>query len=902
MPWYNQPVPDVLEHVRGSESGLSAREAAVRLTHDGPNTLHVRARAGVLRLFARQFKSLIIGMLVVAAVVSVVLGETRDAIVILAIVVLNAAIGFFQEWSAAKSIAALKLLTAPMAKVRRDGVVTTLAAEQIVVGDLLILEAGDLVAADARLLLASSLSINESTLTGESTTVDKDTRVLSTDALPLGDRANMVYTGTAVATGAGEAIVVAIGMDTELGRIAGLLGDTEHDALTPLQQSLHALGRVLVWASLGIITLLFALGMWRGTPWLELLMTSVSLAVAAVPEGLPAVVTVALSLGVLRMARRGALVRKLAAAETLGSTSVICTDKTGTLTVGAMTVRSLYVAHHRYRVAGEGYAPTGDVFVADTPTLANEDPVHRQRLDVLATIMVGCNSTTIEEVDGAWKAIGDPTEAALLVAGTKCGWTRERVDKLMPKVAEFPFDSDRKRSSVVRHVIGDGTYRVLVNGAPGALLERSTHMLTDDGIRPITAEDRAQILEQISHMAQHALRVLSSATRDLGASLPDPLTADVVERELTFVGFAGMYDPPRPEVQKAIADCRAAGVRVVMITGDHPDTAVAVARDLGFDTADHVAVSGRELDAMSDATLRDQVAAIRVFARVSAEHKLRIVRAWQARDAIVAMTGDGVNDAPAIQGADVGVAMGRAGTEVTRQAADIIITDDNFATIVNAIREGRGIYDNIRKTLQYVLAGNTGELLLMAACVMVGLPTPLLPIHLLWINLVTDGLPAIALAIDPFDPDVMSQPPRQRHARLANRHFWRATLFTGAVTAAVVVSVFVFALQTQPLPVARSWAFSVLVVAELLRAFGARSEHASVWQMRARANVSLLAVIGISLGFQFWSQHSATLGRVLQVTPISLAVGAVLLAVGAIPMVVMEIVKVVRRSRIGRIV
>ncbi len=771
------------------------------------------------------------------------LGEVVDAIAILAIVVLNAVIGFYQEFSAEKSIAALKKMTAPQAKVRRDGQIMVIPASGIVTGDILALEAGDLVAADARLLEAASLKCIESALTGESEAVTKRPATLAQADIPLGDRDNIVFMGTSVATGTAQAVVVATAMDTELGRIAGLIEEASAEEDTPLQKKLDSFGRILIWGTLGIVAVLFVLGLLRGTKPFEMFMTSVSLAVAAVPEGLPAVVTVALALGVSRMARRRALVRKLPAVETLGSTTVICTDKTETLTVGEMTMRAFYVAGQSYEVTGEGYGPEGEVRIAGKKAEAQ----HAAPLLELATVLIGCNNAHLVQEDGGWKVIGDPTEGALLAAGTKAGGDQERIAKEMPKHHEIPFDSDRKRSTTIRRM-PDGKLRAFVNGAPDVLLDRCTSIYTSAGVRPMTDQDRQSLVAQNAAMAQQALRVLGSASRDLDNASPAELTIDAVERDLVFVGLTGMYDPPRQEAKDAVAKCRAAGIRVVMITGDHPHTATAIASELGISSDEDVAIAGTELDKMSDDELRQRAPKVAVYARVTAEHKLRIVRAWKANDAVVAMTGDGVNDAPAIKGADIGIAMGRSGTEVTKQAADMIITDDNFTSIVAAVEEGRGIYDNIRKTLQYLLAGNTGELLLMTVCVVIGLPAPLLPIHLLWINLVTDGLPALCLATDPIDGEVMKQPPRKRNERITDGGLLRTMFLTGALTAGVSFSVYLYGLRSETPELARTHAFAALVFAELLRSFGARCETRPIWRMNLLSNFNLLAIVAVSTG------------------------------------------------------
>jgi len=888
--WHSQPAEEVLAQVGSSATGLSAQEAAQRLAADGRNELKEGKRISPLQIFLGQFKSLMIWILIAAGGVAGALGDVVDAIAILAIVVLNAVVGFYQEFNAEKSVAALKKMTAAQAKVRRDGQVTSIPASGIVAGDILALEAGDLVAADARLLEVASLKCIESALTGESEAVMKQAATLPKSDVPLGDRENMVFMGTSVAAGTGQAVVVATAMKTELGRIAGLIEEADAEEGTPLQRKLDAVGRILVWAALGIVGMLFGVGLLRGTALVELFMTSISLAVAAVPEGLPAVVTVALSLGVLRMARRRALVRKLAAVETLGSASVICTDKTGTLTVGEMTVRTLYVAGQSYEVTGEGYGPDGEVRFEGKKA---EAP-HAAPLLELATVLLGGNNAHLVQEEGTWRVVGDPTEGALLAAGTKAGGHQERIEKDMPKHHAIPFDADRKRSAVIRRM-PDGKLRALINGAPGALLQRCTSLYTSTGARPLTEQDREHILAQTSAMAKQALRVLGSANRDLDDAPPVGLTADAVERDLVFVGLAGMHDPPRPESRDAIAKCHAAGIRVVMITGDHPHTAAAIAHELGI-ASGAAAVTGTELDKMSDEELRRHAPEVDVYARVTAEHKLRIIRALKANEAVVAMTGDGVNDAPAIKGADIGIAMGKSGTEVTRQAADIIITDDNFATIVAAVEEGRGIYDNIRKTLQYLLAGNTGELLLMTICVAAGFPSPLLPIHLLWINLVTDGLPALCLATDAIDSDVMKRRPRRRSESITDGGFLRTMFLTGLLTAGVAFAVYFYVLKTGTTETARASAFAVLVSAELFRSFGARSETKPVWRISLFTNVNLVIVVAVSFGLQVWSQHNATLGSFLKTSFIPLANGFLLLAVGAIPLLILEMVKVVRNA------
>ena len=887
--WHALDERAVLALLSSSRSGLTQDVAATRLLEHGPNELRRAVHIRPVALLLGQFKSLIVWILVAAALVSGVMGEWADCIAILSIVVVNGLIGFYQEYNAERSLAALRRMTAPHARVRRDGRSLSIPAGQVVPGDVFELEAGDLVPADARVLEAAALKAVEAALTGESEAVDKEATCLDREDVPLGDRRNMVFLGTSVATGKGLALAVETGMGTEIGHIAELLAGAAGEDKTPLQKKLDSFGRILVWGSLGIVGLIFALGLVRGIPGLELFLTSVSLAVAAVPEGLPAVVTIALAVGVQRMATRRALVRKLHAVETLGSANVICTDKTGTLTVGEMTVRALWTAGVTYEVSGEGYGPDGTIRAEGGAQRGQEDPLRE-----LLTVFVGCNGASVAQQDGVWKVVGDPTEGALLTAGAKLPLGAADIERELSRVAEIPFDSDRKRMTVVRRR-SDGRLLALTKGAPDVLLGLCTHIRDAAGTRPMTDEDRRTILAENAAMAQRALRVLAAASRDLDPGC-DPSSAETVERDLVFLGLAGMYDPPRSEARSAVALARGAGIRVVMITGDHPHTALAVARELGIAGAEDLALSGTELDHLDEGSLAERVERVAVYARVTAAHKLRIVRAWKACGGVVAMTGDGVNDAPAIKGADIGIAMGRSGTEVTKEASDMVITDDNFASIVAAVEEGRGIYDNIKKTMQYLLAGNVGELLLMTACVLIGLPMPLLPIQLLWINLVTDGLPALCLAMDPIDPTVMKRKPRRREERLTDRGFVGLMIATGLLTSGVALAVYIYSLGHVSQEMARDHAFTALVYAELLRSFGARSETRSVWRVGIMSNLKLALVVLASMALTFWAPHNVWLGSFLKIEPMPVYHCLLLLAVGAIPLLVLETWKFIRHA------
>ncbi|MDP2317210.1 MAG: cation-translocating P-type ATPase [Pseudomonadota bacterium] len=781
--------------------GLTGADAAARLAEHGPNEIRREARTPLWRILARQFASPMIALLAVAAGVAFALGETVDAVAILVIVVLNGLVGFFQEHRAENAVLALRAMTAPRARVLRDGHAVVVPARDIVVGDVLLLEAGDLVAADARLVEAHALGVNEAPLTGESVPVEKDPTPLPEDA-PLADRKDRVFTGTAVVAGTGLAEVFATGMDTQLGHIAHLLETAEEQA-TPLQARLEVVSRTLIKLCLGIVLLVAILGFARGMSWLEVLLSSVSLAVAAVPEGLPAVVTIALAVGVQRMAARNVLVRRLPAVETLGSATVVCTDKTGTLTTGQMTVRELW---------GENHAAL--LFAA----AANND----------ADLPAGT---------------GDPTELALLEAAHERGVEREDIERERPRVHVNPFDSERKRMSVRRT---DGV--LYVKGAPDLTI-------------PLCTRGTAGALEANAEMAARGLRVLAVATG-----------AGDTEADLTLLGLVGIADPPRTEAIEAVANARAAGITTVMITGDHPVTAQAIARELGI---------------LRPGELADE----RVHARVTPEEKLRIVRALKAKGEIVAMTGDGVNDAPALREAHIGIAMGKAGTEVTREAADMVLADDNFASVIAAVSEGRGIFDNIRKTLVYLLSGNAGELLVMLGAAIAGLPLPLLPIQLLWINLVTDGLPALALVVDPTDADVLKRPPRKPDEPMLGRPEWTTVAFTGLLQAVVALGVFAWVLREEGLAEARNMAFTTLVFGELFRAFAARSRTKLFWEVGAFSNMRLLGIVTFSAALQIAMHHVPVAQEIFGLTPISLRDCLLSIVLGLIPVSVLELSK-----------
>ncbi|MFO0909933.1 MAG: cation-translocating P-type ATPase [Isosphaeraceae bacterium] len=843
-------VADVAEALAvNPRDGLDDDQVALRRERYGLNRLAEAEPTSAWRRFLAQFQELVILILVAAAVVSGALGEWADTLAILAIVILNGLLGFFQEERAGRALAALRSLSTPSARVVRSKTLRVVPAPELVPGDVIELEAGDSVPADARLIRAFGLHVQEAALTGESLPVGKDPEAKLAATDPLGDRSTMVYLGTVVASGKGRAVVTATGMATELGRIAGLLVRSEPEP-TPLQRRLTGLGKTLVGVCLSAVALIFVIQTLRGDRLVEAFLLAVSLAVAAVPEGLPAVVTMALAIGLQRMVRRNALVRKLPSVETLGSVTVICSDKTGTLTRNEMTVREIVVPDATYHVSGAGYAPHGTFSKpsgAERTESAAVDPRHEPGLMRALRVAAWCHNAQITprgDGSGSWQVIGDPTEGALVVAALKA--ELEAVDPDERVVLEIPFDTERRAMSVVVRE-ADGSALMFTKGAPETVLARCVSEFRGGQVVPLTDERRAEIAAVNAAMASRALRVLALSDR----SFPDASVGRFDEVDLTFVGLAGMIDPPRDEARDAVQTCRDAGIRPVMITGDHPETALAIARELGLVEADanlaaSAVMTGPALEAIPDETLRETVATTSVYARVSAEHKLRVVRAWKARGEIVAMTGDGVNDAPAIEAADIGIAMGIAGTDVTREASDMVLTDDNFASIVSAVEEGRGIFDNIQKFVLYLLACNAGEVLVMLFAVVVGWPAPLTALQILWINLVTDGLPALALGLEPPEPDIMNRPPRPPGEPVISRRRGLMILGHGLLVATVTCIGFALVRRNSGLEQARTAALSVLAFAQLFYSFSCRSQRYTLPQLGVFTNPYLLGAIATS--------------------------------------------------------
>lgn len=829
------------------ELGLRTSEAQRRLAQEGENRLQTKDRLSPWQLFFTEFADFMVLVLLGAVVISVALGEWHDALTILAIVFLNSILGFIQEYRAERSLEALRELSAPQAHVIRQGKRHTIPACQVVRGDLVQVEFGQRVPADLRLLVVNGLEVDESPLTGESIPVPKTQRRLDAPHLELGDRQNMLFAGTTITRGRGSGIVVATGMHTELGKIAGMLAESETGP-TPLQKRLAHLGKILVLICIGICVLVGVIGLIRGEDFRLMFLSAVSLAVAAIPEGLPAIVTIALALGVQRMIKRSVIIRRLPAVETLGCTTVICSDKTGTLTQNQMMVTTCYLGGKEIGVTGEGFAPCGQFFWQGHEVRPADDRSVFPDLPGLRLLLAAgfyCNNADLEQVPKTkqWRLLGDPTEGALLALGLKAGLRRDRVQRL----AELEFTAERKRMSVL--VEAEGKRFLYTKGAADLLVERSTKVRWGGTEVSLDARHRQRLFQAMDTMARRSLRILALAYRPL-PSEKVTLTEDD-EKELIFLGMVGIKDPVRPGVKAAIDRCRQAGIRTVMITGDFPATARAVGAELGLLRPDGLVLTGTELDALFPAELPRIIGQVDIFARVNPHHKLKIVKALKEQGEIVAMTGDGVNDAPAVKEADIGVAMGISGTDVTKEAAAMVITDDNFASIVAAIEEGRGIYSNIRKFIRYLLGCNIGEILTMCSAILLGLPFPLLPLQILWINLVTDGLPAIALGIERAEHGLMQEPPRPPQEGIFSRGLGFKVLIQGVTIGLITMAVFSFALKTgTDLQVARTIAFCTLVFSQLTYVFACRSETQSLVKLGLWTNPSLLGAVILSGAMQ----------------------------------------------------
>jgi Ca2+-transporting ATPase len=881
------------------QCGLTAESVRERQTLYGLNALQKAPPAPWWKRWLDQFRGLVVWILIAAAVIAASLGERSDTIVILAIVFLNALLGFIQEGKASRALEALQDFAPPQARVMRDGVKQILQAREIVPGDILELEAGDVVPADGRLLDSYALLVQEAALTGESLPVDKAVIVLA-ESTALADRRNMVFHGTHVAAGKATAVVTATGMSTELGKIAGMLERIPRNP-TPLERRLEELGRTLIVVCLTLVVIVFLLQVIRGGELVEVFFVSVSLAVAAVPEGLPAVVTISLALGLQRLARRKALVRQLPSVETWGAVTVICTDKTGTLTRNEMTVERAFAGSVEWSLADSSYRPVGTGEGAECiarNALASASDTGFDDLRWLLTIGMHCNNAAVVSRDGTGpgqttaphpvsvagrKIVGDPTEAALLIAAMTAGLPDRSANE--KPIAEIPFDPDRRMMSVVVPV--DGRLFLFTKGAPESVLASCTQTRCRGRVEAIANDRKEELTSLNAAWAGDALRVLALAYREVRDA------SDTDERELVLAGLVGMLDPPRSEVKEAVGRCHAAGVRAVMITGDHPQTAEAIARQLGIDLATGRALTGAALDAMSDEQFNEAVEKVNVYARVSAGHKLRIVRALKQRGEVAAMTGDGVNDAPAVQLADIGIAMGVTGTDVTKAAADLVLVDDNFASIVNAIEEGRGIFDNIQKIVHYLLAGNAGEVLFMFLASLIGWPLPLEAIQILWINLVSDGLPALALAAEPTERDVMQRPPRPASEGVLTLRSGVTIVVHGLLIAATTAGAFWFAWRAGSDPqVARTTAFYVLAFSQLFYSFACRSRRSTFFELRPWSNPILFAAIAASAALQATIVFVPALRDLFRVSGPQTISWLMVLAASLIPVTVVELSKI----------
>jgi len=837
--WHNLEIAETLQSLNSSRQGLTGEEAQRRLAQFGPNELTTRKGVPAWVIFLEQFKSIIIIMLLVAIVLSLALGEVADSIVMLVIVVFCAVLGFVQEYRADRALEALRQMTAPTASVVRDGQEEEIAAQALVPGDIILLKTGDHVSADARLLEAINLKTEEAPLTGESLAVEKATELISGEVV-IGDRKNMVYTGTTVVYGRGKAVVTSTGMNTEFGQIAAMLQEVEKGK-TPLQINLNRLGKWLVIGITSLIVPLALVGIMRGHEILEMLVWGVALAVAAVPSSLPAVVVIALAIGLGRMAKRHALVRRLTAVETLGCTTVICSDKTGTLTQDQMTVRKLYTNGQIIDVTGVGYEPRGEFYINGRAV----DPQQDVHLETLLRINTLCNDTRLVYVDGAYHIKGDPTEGALIVAAAKSDLWQDKLNEQFPRVDEVPFSSEAKRMTTIHDTPwGKQAY---AKGAPEVILDSCDRVFMDGQEKELSDKDRANILKIGYQMADDALRVLAMAYKPLASTAT---SAQDAESNMVFVGLVGMIDPPREEVKEAIQLCQQAGIRSVMITGDHKLTAAAVAKELGL-LKNGIAISGDKLDEISDEDLENMVEQIEVYARVSPAHKTRVIDAFTKKGHVVAMTGDGVNDAPALKKADIGIAMGITGTDVSKEVADMVLADDNFTSIVAAVDEGRGIFDNLKKFLVFILSCNLAELMLMAVAILagplLGLPygaLPLIAIQLLYVNLATDGLPAIALSLTRKEKGVMERPPRRRGEGV----FTRLTLgYIGGIgiwKGAIVLASFMLALSWgMPVEQAQGFTFITLILVELANAFNCLNIKRSLFKVGPFTNRWLVLAV-----------------------------------------------------------
>ena len=897
MEWYNKGKNEVLKELKTDLSvGLSEKEAKRRLELYGKNQLETHTKKSVLSKLLAQFADFLIVILLLAAGVSAFVGEREDAIIILAIVVINAVLGIYQEGKAEKSVEALQKLSALSAKVVREGQLMVIPAAEIVPGDLVVLEAGDIIPADIRLLESSNLKVEEASLTGESVPVEKDAKSKIVGYVGIGDRHNMGFSSTIVTYGRGRGIVTATGHTTEIGNIAVKI-QTYDDEETPLQLKLNQLGKVLGTLTIAICIIVFMVGILQGRHILKMVLTSISLAVAAIPEGLPAIVTIVLSIGMNRMAGKNAIVKKLLAVETLGATSVICSDKTGTLTQNEMTVVKAYVDDKILDVEGIGYEPLGDIKYKGKIVNLSSFPNLRN----LVSIGSLSNDASLDNSSGMYKIIGDPTEGAIITFAGKLGQTSEQLNMVYPRVAELPFDSLRKMMTTFHSNYIDGKVVSFTKGAPDIVIKKCTKIALNGRVIDFNKELKEKVLSVNTEFARSALRVLATAYK-VWDRLPEDPSFEVVENDMIFVGLVGMIDPPRPEVKKSIELCREAGIETIMITGDYKETAYAIAKDLGMVQYEHQAIMGDDLDNLSDEELREVVKETKVYARVSPEHKVRIVTALKENGHITSMTGDGVNDALALKKADIGVAMGITGTDVAKNTAEVILTDDNFATIVNAVEEGRIIFSNIKKFVFFLLSCNIGEILLVFISILVGWEVPLLPIQLLWLNLVTDSFPALALGVENAEPGIMKQPPRNTKDPILSKKMLGGIMFQAVAISFASLLAYYWAMKMygtgRGLIHARSVVFTTIILSELLRAFSSRSQTFTLFKIGFFTNIRMVQAVFASFALTVVVLYIPALNEVFDVVPLTFRDWQIVVAFSFIPLVVGELYKDLFKNKV----
>lgn len=875
------------------ESGLSGEVAKERLEKFGLNELEEKKRPSIFSKIIGQFSDFLVLILIGAAIVSFLVGKKKDAIVILAIVIINAILGVYQEGKAEKSLESLKKMSSSTAKVLRNGSLTVIPASQLVPGDIVYLDAGDIIPADLRLVESSNLKVEESSLTGESVPVEKDYSLVLEEDASLGDRINLGYMGTVVTYGRGKGLVVGTGHDTEIGKIATMIQSYD-DQATPLQIQLNRLGKVLGITTIIVCIVVLILGLLQGESLLEMFMVAISLAVAAIPEGLPAIVTIVLAIGMNRMVKKNAIVKKLLAVETLGATTVICSDKTGTLTQNEMTVVKIFTSGREINVSGQGYEPIGEFKIG-------EENVSIDDIGDLETLFASAaltNDARLDRTEEGYKIIGDPTEGALVTLAEKANFQQDLMNKNYPRIKEIPFDSERKLMTTLHDNYLPDMFIAFTKGAPDVVIDRCSKISLQGKVVEFTEARKEDVIKQVQTFSRQALRVLAFAYRNY-EELPGEFSSESNEVDLTFVGLVGMIDPARPEAKEAISKCKSAGIRTVMITGDYKDTAFAIAEDLGMVDSIDEAIMGKELDGLTKTELKELVKHVSVYSRVSPEHKVKIIEALRENGEVTSMTGDGVNDALALKRADIGVAMGITGTDVAKNTADLILTDDNFASIVAAVEEGRIIYSNIRKFVFFLLSCNIGEILLVLSSILLKLPIPLIPIQLLWLNLVTDSFPALALGVEKGDPYIMKMPPRDPEEPIINQKMiFRILIQSIALSGAALVS-FKYGLAKYPAHInkARTIVFTSLILGELLRAYSSRSEHLSIFTIGVFSNTKMVISTLFSFGLLLAVLYIPQIQPIFNTFAIGLDDWKVIIPLALVPLLVGEVGKILLKPK-----